>query len=56
MPYAGDMTMNPKMWTILPDPCFDPYGDISEWTEQDSVDLQSFQTPEKGSESLISPR
>ena len=35
------------------DPCFDPYGIITQWTGQISVDLQTCQTPQKGSKVAI---
>ncbi len=53
MPQIGDMTMNLKMWTIIPAPCFDPYGIISKWMEQDLVDCWDGESLRKGSERLI---
>ena len=35
------------------DPCFDPYADLTQWTGQISLDLQTRQTPRKGGESLL---
>ncbi len=54
MPQDDDITQDFKMWITLPDPCFDPYGVISEWTEQDLVDCGGWKTPRKGSESPVS--
>lgn len=41
------------MRTNIFDPYFDPYGDISQWSEQISVDLQTCYTPLNSSKSLI---
>ena len=38
MPSGDNGGMFPEKWTIWFDPCFDPYGIITQWTGQISVD------------------
>ena len=52
----------PQIGRILPDivfkvfdPCFDPYGIITQWIGQISMDLESWQTPQIGGKPLIIP-
>ena len=35
------------------DPCFDPYGIITQWTGQIPMDCRRWQTPPKGSKAVI---
>lgn len=45
---AGNSDLALETWEKRSDPCFDPYGIITQWTGQISVDCRRWQMPQNG--------